>query len=96
MSHQDESPDFLAIASYTSLAKAPNGDQVTESFRLALKEFFQRHPELASSPQKIEFLQYCYKHYVNFDPEFRDLSEQEKLEHAARMASDFWGKMFQV
>lgn len=96
MSTRDESPDFLAHASYTSLSKAPNGNQVSESFKLILKEFFKKHPELASSPQKIEFLKYCYKHYVNYDPEFRDLSDQAKLEQAAKMASEFWGKMFQV
>ena len=96
MSYRHESPDFLASASFTSLAKAPNGSQVSESFNLALKEFFRRHPDMASNPQKIEFLQYCYKHYVNFDPDFRDLSVPEKLEQAAKMASEFWGKMFQV
>lgn len=95
MSSRDESPDFLAAASFASLGKAAHGNRVSESFKLALTEFFQRHPEIFSSPQKIEFLQYCYKHYVNFDPDFRDLSVQEKLEQAAKMASEFWGKMFQ-
>lgn len=96
MSSQEDSLDFLADASYTSLGKGPSGSLVPESFKLALKEFFQRHPDLAANPDKIAFLQYCYKHYVNFDPDFRDLSDQDKLEQAARMASEFWGKMFKV
>jgi hypothetical protein len=96
LSYNDESAGFLGAASYTNLSNAPDKDQLTESFKLSLKEFFLKNPELASTPQKIEFLQYCYKHYVNFDPNFRDLSVPEKLEQAGQMASEFWGKMFKV
>jgi hypothetical protein len=56
----------------------------------------KKHPEIDASPLRMEFLQYCYQHYVNFDPKSRDLSVPEKLEHAAQMASEFWSKMFQV
>ncbi len=52
------------------------------------------HPDLAADPRKMEVLQYCFKHYVNFDPELRDLSIQEKLERANQMAKDFLGSMF--
>jgi len=38
-------------------------------------------------------VQYCFKHYVNFDPEMRDLTIQEKLERARQMAADFLGSM---
>jgi hypothetical protein len=96
LSYNDESTDFLGRASYTSLSNAPEKDQFSESFKLALKEFFLKNPEWTASPQKVEFLQYCYKHYVNFDPHFRDLSVPEKLEQAGQMASEFWGKMFKV
>ena len=58
-----------------------------------MKEFFRKHPDLVSNPRMVELLRYCYIHYVNFDPNYRDLSVSEKLEEASRMASDFWGSM---
>jgi hypothetical protein len=96
LSHRDESPDFLAVASFTKLPQASTGTELPESFKLALEEFVKKHPEIDASPLRMEFLQYCYQHYVNFDPKSRDLSVPEKLEHAAQMASEFWSKMFQV
>jgi hypothetical protein len=59
----------------------------------AFEEFLAKHPEMAADPRKIETLHYCFRHYVNFDPEMRDLSIQEKLERSGRMALDFLGSM---
>jgi hypothetical protein len=39
----------------------------------------------------MEFLRYCFRHYVNFDPELRGLSILEKLARAGKMAKDFLG-----
>ncbi len=96
MSHHDDLDNTFLKANFTSLNGVHKDDQVSEAFRTALKEFFMRHPELISDPQKVEFLKYCYHHYVNIDPTYRDLSIQEKLEQANRLASDFMGTMFKA
>ena len=57
----------------------------------ALKAFLAQHPEFASSQEHMEFLRYCFTHYVNIDPELRDLSIFEKLTRAGNMAKDFLG-----
>ncbi len=96
LSHHDDLDNTFLKANFTSLNGVHKDDQVSEAFRTALKEFFMRHPELISDPQKVEFLKYCYHHYVNIDPTYRDLSIQEKLEQANRLASDFMGTMFKA
>ena len=84
----------LPGANYTTLgpAKNENGVQTLE-IKEALRDFLSRHPDMAADPRKMEVLQYCFKHYINFDPELRDLSLLEKLERANQMASDFLGSM---
>jgi hypothetical protein len=96
LSRHDDSDNTFLKASFTNLNGVHKDDQVSEVFRNALKDFFMRHPELVSNPQKVEFLKYCYQHYVNFDPTYRNLSIQEKLEQANRLASDFMGTMFKA
>jgi hypothetical protein len=83
----------LPGANYTTLSPV-NKDGQTSEMQRALKDFLVSHPDLAADPRKMEVLQYCFKHYVNFDPELRDLSIQEKLERASQMAMDFMGSMF--
>ncbi len=83
----------LPGANYTTLSPVNKQSQTSE-IQSALKDFLTSHPELAADPRKMEVLQYCFTHYVNFDPEFRDLSIQEKLERASQMAMDFMGSMF--
>jgi hypothetical protein len=60
-------------------------------FSSALVTFLAQSPEFASSQEHMEFLRYCFMHYVNFDPEFRGLSILEKLARAGKMAKDFLG-----
>lgn len=93
MSNQDDLGRPLPGAKYVSLPGVNKDNHISEAFRTALKEFFRHHPDLLSNPKMIELLKYCYVHYVNFNPQFRDLSINEKLEEASRMASDFWGSM---
>jgi hypothetical protein len=84
----------LPGANYTTLAPVRNRDQSqVREMQSALKDFLSRHPDLAADPRKLEVLQYCFKHYINFDPELRDLTIQEKLERANQMAVDFLGSM---
>jgi hypothetical protein len=54
-----------------------------------LKAFLAQRPEFASSQEHMEVLRYCFTHYVNIDPEFRDLSIFEKLIRAGEMANGF-------
>lgn len=82
----------LPGANYTSLGPARDHSQNPE-IQKALKDFLAHHPEVAADPRKMEVLQYCFKHYVNYDPESRDLSLREKLERANQMAMDFLGSM---
>ena len=83
----------LPGANFTTLSPAKTQGQNTE-IKSALRDFLLAHPELTTDPRKMEVLQYCFKHYINFDPELRDLSIQEKLERANQMAKDFLGSMF--
>ncbi len=57
----------------------------------AMKAFLAQRPEFASSQEHMEFLRYFFTHYVNIDPELRDLSIFEKLTRAGDMAKDFLG-----
>ncbi len=55
----------------------------------ALKAFLAQRPEFGSSQEHMEVLRYCFTHYVNIDPELRDLSIFEKLTRAGEMAKGF-------
>jgi hypothetical protein len=68
---------------------APAKQEVPTDFSTALMAFLAQSPEFASSQKHMEFLHYCFTHYVNFDPNLRDLSIPEKLAHAGKMAKDF-------
>lgn len=94
MDHRNGIGSSLPGANYTSMGPANSKSEVSREIQTALKDFLLRHPEMAADPRKMEVLQYCFKHYVNFDPELRDLSIQEKLERASQMAMDFMGSMF--
>lgn len=92
LSQQKGIGSSLPGANYTTLAPVKDQGQNME-IQSALKDFLVRHPDLAADSRKLEILQYCFKHYVNYDPEMRDLSIQEKLERANQMAMDFLGSM---
>jgi hypothetical protein len=72
-------------------ALAPVKQDNPSKFSRAYKTFLAQSPEFASCHQHMEFLRYCFTHYVNLDPESRDLSILEKLDLAGRMAKDFLG-----
>jgi hypothetical protein len=74
---------------FTTLA--PVKQENPSNFYRALKTFLAQSPEFASSHEHMELLGYCFTHYINFDPEFRDLSILEKLARAGKMAKDFLG-----
>ena len=72
---------------FTTLA--PVKQENPTVFSRTLNMFLAQSPEFASSQEQMEFLNYCYMHYVNLDPELRDLSILEKLARAGKMAKDF-------
>jgi hypothetical protein len=88
LSHNLNADDYIQPL-FTTLA--PVRQENHSKFSRALKTFLAQSPEFASSQEHMEFLSYCFTHYVDFDPELRDLSILEKLNRAGRMAKDFLG-----
>ena len=88
MSHNPNADGYIQPL-FTTLAPVKQEDP--SKFSRALKTFLAQSPEFASSQEHMEVLRYCLTHYVNFDPEFRDLSILEKLARAGEMAKDFLG-----
>lgn len=86
--------DFLTSSPGASLsALKPAETKSGREFLTALQQFLGRHPELAGDQRWLEILRYCYQHYVNYDPQLRDLPVSDKLEAAARMAVEFSGAL---
>ena len=74
---------------YTAMQPAKNVKSTT--FSMELEVFLTNNPEFGSSQTHLKFLQYCFDHYINYDPELRDLPLQEKLKYAGEMAKNFMG-----
>jgi hypothetical protein len=55
----------------------------------------QNNPDLAQDPAKLQMVQYCFKNYVNINPDLSDLSLMERLERASQMAREFLGTQAQ-
>jgi hypothetical protein len=72
-------------------ALAPVRQEDSTEFSSALMTFLAQNPKFANSQEHMEFLRYCFTHYVDFNPEFRGLSILEKLARAGMMAEDFLG-----
>ncbi len=89
MSAHNHNTDGYIPPLYTTLS--PMKQEGANEFSIALMSFLTQSPEFASSQKHMEFLHYCFTHYVNFDPDLRDLSIPEKLARAGKMAKDFLG-----
>jgi hypothetical protein len=87
LSHNSNADGYIQPL-FTTLAPVKQ-EILAES--LALKAFLAQRPEFASSQELMEVLRYCFTHYVNIDPEFRDLSFFKKLTRAGEMAKEFLG-----
>ena len=74
---------------YTTLQ--PVNKEASANFSQELLIFLSQHPEFTSAKSQLEILRYCYDHYINCDPMFRDLPLQEKLKKAGEMAKNFMG-----
>jgi hypothetical protein len=91
LSHHEDFPGSVSGASLSALQ--PTGTQPSQDFEAALNQFLARHPEVAADPRRLEVVRYCYKYYVNYDPQYRDLPINDKLKQAIGMAGKFFGAM---
>jgi hypothetical protein len=67
----------------------PQGALSPESVEATVIACLQNNPDLAGDPAKLQMVQYCFKNYVNIDPDLSDLSLPERLERASQMAREF-------
>jgi hypothetical protein len=74
---------------YTTMQPVRN--VMSTELSMALQVFLMNNPEFAGSQSHLKFLHYCLDHYINYDPEYRDLPLQEKLKYAGEMAKKFMG-----
>jgi hypothetical protein len=70
------------------LVQAPASPKVVED---TISDCLQKNPDLAQDPAKLQMVQYCFKNYVNIDPDLSDLSLTERWERASQMAREFLG-----
>jgi len=60
-----------------------------DEFSKGLIAFFERYPEFSSNQSHLQYLCYCFDHYINYDPSTRYLPLQEKIRRAGEMAIKF-------
>ena len=88
MSYQNFAEAYIQ-PQYTSLK--PECNDTSTIFSQELLLFLSQHPEFSSSKSHLDFLCYCYDHYINCDPISRNLPLQEKFKRAGEMAKNFMG-----
>jgi hypothetical protein len=88
MSHHNFAEAYIQ-PQYTSLT--PERKDKSTNFSQELLLFLNQYPEFSSSESHLQFLRYCFDHYINCDPISRDLHIQEKLKLAGEMAKNFMG-----
>ena len=97
MSYQNFAEAYIQ-PQYTSL-KPVNKDTST-NYSQELMIFLSQHPEFSAKQSHLEFLRYCYEHYINCDPVSRNLPIQEKLKKAGEMSKfhghHYWGKRITI
>ena len=86
MSYQNFAEEYIQ-PQYTSLQSEQNN--TSANFSQELQLFLSANPEFSSSKSHLNFLLYCFDHYVNCDPISRDLPIQERLGQSAEMAKSF-------
>jgi hypothetical protein len=76
---------------YTELSPTAAPDCSEETLMTMVSRCLQNNPDLAQDPAKLQMVQYCFKNYVNINPDLSDLSLMERLERASQMAREFLG-----
>jgi hypothetical protein len=77
---------------YSELHQKDPSVNPPDAVEAMLSACLQKNSDLAGDPFKLQMVQYCFKNYVNIDPELSDLSLQERLERASQMARKFLGR----
>lgn len=80
---------------YTELPPKAEPDCSDETLKAMVSTCLQNNPDLAQDPVKLQMVQYCFKNYVNINPDLSDLSLMERLERASQMAREFLGTQAQ-
>lgn len=86
-----EDDDDLWLHAYTELPSKVQAGLSPEVVESTISACLQKNPDLAKDPNKLRMVQYCFKNYVNIDPNLADLSLLERLERASQMANEFLG-----
>jgi hypothetical protein len=76
---------------YSQLAPVVQAEPSAEIWETAIKDCLEKFPDLAQDPAKLQMVQYCFKNYVNIDPNLVDLTFPERWERASQMAREFMG-----
>jgi hypothetical protein len=76
-------PHYTALDTVSKSASA--------NFSNELMLFISQYPEFLQTKSHLDFLRYCFDHYINCDPLSRDLPLQEKFKQAGEMAKNFMG-----
>lgn len=77
--------------SWSELPQRVNPLLQPEDIEASLEACLQENPELAGDPLKVKMVHYCFKNYVNLDPDMADLPLRERVVRASRMAREFLG-----
>ena len=84
-------PDDPWQSHYSQLAPVVQADPSVEVLEATIHDCLERNPDLAKDPAKLQMVQYCFKNYVNIDPDLSDLPFPERWERASQMAREFMG-----
>ena len=81
---------------YTELHQNDQMVNPTDEVEAMLSACLKKNSDLAGDPFKLQMVQYCFKNYINIDPELSDLSLQERMDRASQMAREFMGRQGQA
>jgi hypothetical protein len=79
------------VMHYSQMNTEVQRSPAPEGIEATVHTCLQNNPDLAGDPDKLRMVQYCFKNYVNIDPDLSDLSLPERLERASQMAREFLG-----
>lgn len=78
------------VFAWTRLPKV-TATQSPKAIQDTMQAYLEKNPDLSADPFKVQMVHYCFKNYVNVDPDLADLSLQERVERATIMAREFLG-----
>ena len=71
---------------YTQLAPVVQADPSVEVLEATIHDCLEKNPDLAKDPAKLQMVQYCFKNYVDIDPNLSDLPFPERWERARQFS----------